>query len=386
MKLLFDSQILDEQKYGGISRYFSEIFTELDRENISYRVPITYSNNEYINNVPRFKKQDLIKNYNKRIINKIDFKYKGFLRKYYDYLDPTSNFNLSKKFLKKGDFDIFHPTYYHYYFLKYINDKKFVLTIHDMIHELYPEYFKLDRGKTAKKKKRLALKADKIIAVSENTKKDIIKFYNLPPEKINVIHLASSIDLSGKIEAIEKLPNKYILFVGSRHGYKNFLFFVKAISKILIEDRKMFIVTTGGYSGKNNFSTQENKIFTDLGIKNQIIQYPVNDEQLKYLYKNARCFVFPTLYEGFGIPLLEAFSCECPAVVSNSSSLPEIGGNAAEYFNPLASDDIIRAVKKVAYNDDIRNKMISEGLERLKNYSWEKTVKKTIETYRSILK
>jgi glycosyltransferase involved in cell wall biosynthesis len=384
MKILFDSQIFDEQKYGGISRYFSEIFKGLDSNKIPYEISINYSKNEYLKNIKKFEPRELNKKYNQRLFNKIDFKYKGFLRKYYDLLDPASNFNLSKKLLKKGDFDIFHPTYYHSYFLKYIKNKKFVLTIHDMIHELYPEYFRTDNGKTAKIKKQLALKANKIIAVSENTKKDIINFYKISPQKIDVIHLANSLKINSAAETIIEIPKKYILFVGSRNGYKNFLFFIKSISKILNEDKEIFVVTTGGYSGKNNFNKQEKQLFKDLNIENQIMQYPVNDAQLVYLYKHALCFAFPSLYEGFGIPILEAFSCECPVVASDSSSIPEVGSNAAKYFNPKDKNEIYKTTKEVIYNKNLRKEMIIKGKERLKNFSWDKTVEKTINLYNKL--
>jgi len=381
MKVLFDSQIFDSQKYGGISRYFSELFKNFNnREDIKYKLPIRNSENEYLKNIKPFSDMAITS----RIFSSL--KGRSFLYKIFDLFDKKSNKNLLKRELKKQDFDIFHPTYYSTYFLKYLKNKPFVLTVYDMIHEKYPQYFLLDFNKTILNKKELIKKANKIIAISENTKKDIIDLYGIPEDKIQVIYLGNSmIKTQNKSINIPEIPEKYILFVGARDGYKNFTFFIKSISSILRNDRRMNVVVAGGYSGKNIFSKKENILFKELDIDKQIIHYSINDEVLAYLYQNAMCFVFPTLYEGFGIPVLEAFACDCPVIVSNTSSLPEVGGNAVEYIDPTNSLSILNSIEKVIQNKELRKEMIKKGQDQLRKFSWEKTAKETLSLYSDIL-
>jgi glycosyltransferase involved in cell wall biosynthesis len=377
MKILFDNQIFNEQKYGGVSRYFSQLLKKLhNSKDIYFRLPIKYSRNEYLKEVEDLKiysglPASIIKN--------------KFLSRLLNRIAKEINTALVRRELKRQNFNIFHPTYYSTYFLKYLKNKKFVLTIYDMIHEIYPDYFKSDRDRTVNDKKELALKANKIIAISKNTKQDIIDIYGISEEKIKVIYLANSLKpFVGKPIGAPDLPQKYILFVGSRGAYKNFIYFISSIAQLLKDDKELCIIVAGGYSGQDLFSESEKNLFLELAINDQIFQYSVNDEILAYLYKNARCFVFPTLYEGFGIPVLEAFACDCPAVISNTSSLPEVGGSAAVYFNPLNADNMLESVRKVVYNNELRQEMILKGREQLKKFSWEKTAEETASLYLEI--
>ena len=118
-------------------------------------------------------------------------------------------------------------------------------------------------------------------------------------------------------------------------------------------------------------------LLKDLKIEDRVDHYEINDRILAQLYKNAIAFIFPSLYEGFGIPVLEGFKCKCPAVLSNSSSLSEIAGEAAVYFDPEDRDSIEEAVKRVVYDADLRKKMIEKGSERVKDFSWRKTAEQT---------
>lgn len=384
MKVLFDNQIFKAQKYGGISRYFSELFKYFNEvDNFEYELPIRDTNNEYLKNIPPFSKMNLSR---KVFFPNINSKLRRVLNKLNDIIDSDSNTNRTKKLLREQNFDIFHPTYYSTYFLKYLKNKPMVLTVHDMIHEIYPKYFFLDQGRTKQQKKKLILRADKIIAISENTKKDIMHFYDIPENKIKVIYHGNSLQPVKNIPLnTPKIPNKYILFVGARGLYKNFNYFLQSISSILKKDKDINVVVAGGYSKKNNFSTSESALFKKLGIEKQIFQYSINDEILAYLYQNAICLVFPSIYEGFGIPVLEAFACNCPAVISNTSSLPEVGGDAALYFDPTDSDSILESVTKVIYNESLRQDLILKGKEQLKKFSWDKTAQETIKLYSETL-
>ncbi len=367
MKILYDHQIFAIQEYGGVSRYFLELIIHLKKlAGLDCILPLKFSNNFFIRN------SNLVKT--EAFLPRWCFPGKSFLTHTINIPNMLSHF-------KKGDYDLFHPTYYSPYFLKALDRKPFVLTIYDMIHERYSSFFSRTDSMVANKKL-LAQKATKIIAISESTKKDIIDFYKFNPQKIEVIHLATSLRPHNDLTGQKKLPQRYILFVGLRHLYKNFEMFLKAIGPIFKEDQILHLICAGG----GGFSKKENALMDELGIKDKVISFmKAADTDLAHLYQNAAVFVFPSLYEGFGIPVLEAFACGCPTALSDSSSLPEVGGSAAIYFNPHDPVSIRNAVEKIIYDEALRSQLRLKGYEQLKKFSWEATACKTRDLYWGIL-
>lgn len=349
MRVLYDDQIFSAQKIGGISRYFYELIKRNQNAIISF----IYTENFYLKKTFNLKFNKMIKHYLKKI-NKFKI----------------------KRLLIKNDFDIFHPTYYNNYFFKYLK-KPFVITVHDMIHEIYADTYFKDDVDTTRLKKELCEKANGIIAISEQTKKDLISFFNIEPNKIKVIYHGSN--LKKEIKEIN-LPKKYILFTGSRGLYKNFNLFIESISSLLLEDENLYLVCTG-----THFSEEEKNNLTNLKIENKVYQILANDDEMYTIYHNAKCFVFPSLYEGFGIPILEAWESECPLILSNASCFPEIANDAGEYFDPLNKKSIEKAIKNVLYNEKRKQELIFKGKERLKQFSWDKTYEETISFYEEIL-
>ena len=173
------------------------------------------------------------------------------------------------------------------------------------------------------------------------------------------------------------IPNEYILYVGSRYRYKNFNRFIKAIAPFLISKPQLNLVCAGG--GK--FSKKELELLDKLNLRNKVVQFNFDDSSLPELYKNAILFAFPSLYEGFGIPVLEAFSCKCPIVCSNNSCLPEIAKDAAVYFDPFKEESILQAVKVLFENEFLREELVKKGTERLSYFSWEKAARETKMVY-----
>ncbi|MCU0289794.1 MAG: glycosyltransferase family 4 protein [Acidobacteria bacterium] len=225
--------------------------------------------------------------------------------------------------------------------------------------------------------------ADSIIAISENTKKDIINITHADSDRIHVIYLGNPFEKVN--DTIPKnfppLGGKpYLLFVGTRSGYKNFIFFIKSIAKLLRRNQELHVCCAGWMP----FTAQEKKVFQERNILNKVHYIQIKDNDLRYLYENARAFVFPSLYEGFGFPVLEAFACKCPALLSNQSSLPEVGGDAALYFDPRDSASLLKVVERVISNDDLRMQMIQKGSERVKIFSWEKTANATKKIYENV--
>ena len=337
-----------------------------NNDEVECELSLRYSNNYYLKELDNLPYKTFFKRHS----------FKGKYR-----LLNIINKKISEKYISKGDYDLFHPTYYDPYFLDFLNGKPFVLTILDMIHEIFPEIFPL-KDKTSERKKLLAQKAAKIIAISENTKRDIIKFLGIGENKIEVIYLGNSLKIKKDIKTINiKIPEKYILFVGSRRGYKNFELFIEVISPLINDDNKLNIVCAGG--GK--FNNKEIEKLKNLKIKDKVFYYSGSDSILAYLYQKAVAFIFPSLYEGFGIPVLESFASGCPVICSKTSSLPEVAGDAVVYFDPTDKLSMLNSIKKVIYDDELRKQLMDKGIERVKEFTWKKTAEKTKKIYEEIL-
>jgi len=387
MKILYDHQIFSTQKWGGISRYFTELLKEYSKnDDIEYDLSLQYTGNHYLLENARLGsfEKDI---YTDSFLKNINFKGKTTFYRLMGKIGLAKcpyvineRYSISK--ISKGNYDIFHPSYYDNYFIKYLEKKPFVLTVYDMMHEIYASnYFKLSKM-FVEIKKNLIKRSTHIIAISENTKNDIKTMYGIEDNKITTVYLGNS--LQAEHLRIEEpiVKGKYILYVGERSKYKNFENFIMSISSLLQKEKDLSVVCAGSVS----FSKREIDFFEKMGLQNQISHKTINkDTILVNLYSNALCFVFPTLYEGFGIPVLEAFACGCPVVVSNTSSLPEVAGDAALYFDPDNTDSIRSALEKIVYNSSIAQELKSKGYIQLKNFSWEKCAKDTKKVYEFIL-
>lgn len=379
MRILFDHQIWEKQRYGGVSRYFFELIKEI-KTNPGYECALSlkHANNEYLKTDPSASSSVKMFANSKSfwsIIRNLLHNNKP-TQWAYNKLKEYVNKSASIQSLKNQDFDIFHPTYYDTYFLPYLDTKPFVLTIHDMIHEKYPTFFSNPQI-TSTRKKLLAEKATKIIAISENTKKDIIDLLNINPEKIEVIHHGTNI---GKIKPTPiSLPSSFFLFVGGRQGYKNFSTVLEAITPIL-RKKDIFLLCTG-----SPFTEKESETFREIGVSDKIIFQKCNDSELSFIYRNAVAFIFASIYEGFGIPIIEAMACECPLILSNASCFPEIAGEAADYFEPEDHEGLSVILNNIVKNGSHRNNLIKFGQKQITNYSWSKTAEKTMKVYKSCL-
>lgn len=372
MKILYDHTVFQFQRYGGISRYFYELITRLStKEDVGIKLFQGFHINEY--GLSEHKQ-----NFESYWGHK--WKYKKPAAKYVALILAIPNKILFDNYMPSSDVDIYHPTYY-MIGLKQNKNAPIVITVYDMIHELYPDQF-IDSWFVIKAKKRAISKAKVIIAISENTKKDLIKIYNVPESKIKVIYLASSLH-SLNLVTIDELKEghgikrPYILYVGDRRTYKNFKLLFDSYITNFSDD--FDLICFGG--GK--FKTNELKSINNR-IKNSIIQLNGPDDLLASLYKHAFCFVFPSLYEGFGIPPLEAMSMGCPVIASNASSIPEVVGDAAILFDPNSKEELIYAIKSL-FDESKRNDLIKRGFEQEKKFSWDKMAGETLDIYKSIL-
>jgi glycosyltransferase involved in cell wall biosynthesis len=278
--------------------------------------------------------------------------------------------------LNRNKFDVFHPTYYNPYFLGKLK-KPYVITVHDMIHEKFESWIK-DR-KTIELKRKSITNASKIIAISENTKKDVMDIYGIEENRFAVVHHGYSVDLS-QSNYVDCLPEKYVLFVGVRAGYKNFRLFLEAFALINKLWKDVELVCTG-----SKFTEEELSLISKMGLTGKVKRFFVTDGQLTYLYQHALCFVYPSLYEGFGIPILEAFAAKCPIALSKTSCFPEIARDGGAYFDPSDCESMVKTIAKIIEDNDYKENLVKKGSVVLSDYSWTKMALQTVEVYKSLI-
>lgn len=260
-----------------------------------------------------------------------------------------------------------------------------VVTIHDLAYLYFPEDFlQSDLMKLRDWTKYSVNKAKKIIAVSKTTKKDVVKAYEIDENKIEVIYngyekkrLPSEAKLKYDVSR-----HPYILYVGTLQPRKNITTLIEAFYKFkqIHSEFKLVVAGKKGWLYEKIFD-----LVTELGLEDDVYftDY-VSDNQLIFLYKNAFCFVMPSLYEGFGIPPLEAMSFGCPVVSSMSSSLPEVAGEAALYFDPKNPVDLVEKLESLNKNPQLRKELIKKGEKRIKQFSWINCAAKTLEVIKSV--
>jgi glycosyltransferase involved in cell wall biosynthesis len=364
LKVFFDHQKFSTQKYGGISRYFANIIDEIKKnDNFDYQLGVLNSINQYIKN-EHLPLNNVLGN---RFLNSPSGSMRLRINEWYcEYL------------LKKNNFDVFHPTYYDPYFIKYLK-KPMVTTIHDMTYERLPEYFWVMDPLTTQK--RLSVeRADKIIAISETTKKDLLKYIDTDESKIEVIYHGIDIKTPLDFSEVKNLPKNYLLFVGDRSGYKNFYLFLNAYEQLSKKHQDLNLVLTGG----GNLAGADIEIINRLKLKDKIHHYNVSDAQLNYLYKNALLFIYPSLHEGFGLPILEAFKAKCPILLSDTDCFKEIARDATAFFSPHSMEDLIFQIEKLIADTKLRENFIEKGSKRLLDFPIEKSVQETLDVYQTL--
>ena len=268
-----------------------------------------------------------------------------------------------------------------------------VLTIHDLVFMKFPEHRGDKLSKYYLKRTKMALQASKkVIAVSESTKKDLIELLSVDPEKISVVYEGvdkqfKSVKDKNLIENTLQKYNlndkSYILSVCTLEPRKNLARLVKAYSLLPNYLQQKYKLVLTGKKGWNNTSLEQ--IINDLNLKDRIVSTGfVSQEELPIIYNGAAVFAYPALYEGFGLPPLEALSCGTPVVTSNISSIPEVMGKAALLINPYKEEEIARAIKSILTDPELAAKMREMGFNQSKRFSWQKAARETVEVYKSL--
>jgi glycosyltransferase involved in cell wall biosynthesis len=374
MKIAINASILDD-KPSGLGIYTYNVINELTK--------IISNNDElviYTSNPEILKKNKNIKM--KRVPQSTQPKYgkhaaiKRFIWSQYTLL----------KDLKKEKVDILYSPTQHG--LLFYNIQ--IITIHDLL-PIYFNYKKSLQRKLQNLYYRYLLpivlkKVGKVITVSESTKKDIIKYYNVKAE--NIVRVYNGINtnyLNYKENAVDYIFQKYkvknyLLSIGASYPYKNYDTLIKALKLIYAKDIKLVIA-----GGKNDYRNYLKLLSSNLGLSDKVIFIDyIPQEDLPYLYSAAQCLVYPSLYEGFGLPPLEAMACGCPVITSNTSSLPEVVGNAGIMVDPYDVNEIAKAIDLILFNENLRNEMIEKGLKQAKKFSWKKTAEEIYEVIKEI--
>ena len=369
MRILQDYQTFVRQKYGGIAKVHYELYSKLKELGEDSRICMLFPQCAY------FASQIKVYNYPNKFVRNIVLVLNDIYSFFYCLLQC----------LIGRPIDLIHVTWYKAGYIKPLflllgkKRPKLVVSIYDLIHEMTQDTNPIMR-RGVKDRISILKYADAIICISENTKKDLLSYYpDVKEMPISVIHLGVD---TVEPEAFDlDVEGKYILFVGNRSDYKNFDGFVKGVSNVLRSDPQLSVFCAGGGA----FTEFEKKQMAELGIEDRFVQKTVSDRELSFLYSNAECFVFPSLYEGFGLPTIEAFNYGCPVALHNGSCFPEVAGDAGEYFDGNDADSIEASLKKVLYDRDYRQSLIEKGRARGPLFSWMNTALETRKFYRDII-
>jgi glycosyltransferase involved in cell wall biosynthesis len=250
-----------------------------------------------------------------------------------------------------------------------------------MIHELFPDETGSVAGaqfeRTAKAASCAA--ADCIIAISATTRDDLARILRIDASKIAVVHLASSID--AEVGDADSPREKYLLYVGPRGHYKNFDSFLRAFAATAIQKTHHVICFGGGA-----FSVEEGERIARSGLAGRVVHREGDDLKLAQSYQRAAALVYPSLYEGFGLPVVEAMKLGCPVICSLAGALPEVAGDAAAYFRPRELDSIRETLDDTLSNPKRLRELSALGKERARSFTWERCVSETLQVYRKLIR
>jgi glycosyltransferase involved in cell wall biosynthesis len=321
LRVVFDSQIFCHQRFGGISRYVCNLALEMHgMPGVVPLIVAPFHFNEYLDQLPR----SLVRGRRVRWLEGLTA------------LAYGASVLPGKIAARRFKPDILHNTYY--FPIKPPSGARGIVTVYDMIHEKFPKYFAASPFITRIKAASVAA-ADHVICISESTRSDLLTTYNIPEERVSVTYLGhdplgpllsgeSPRDFKARVLGADA---PYLLYVGSRMNYKNFRGLLDAYAASSLLRTNFFMLCFGG----GDFTGAERAAISRAGVEGRVRHLGGSDTVLANSYAHASLFVCPSIYEGFGIPVLEAMSLECPVACSNSSSLPEVVGDAAKLFDPL---------------------------------------------------
>ncbi len=370
MRIVYTPDIFSRQSVGGISRYFVELIREFL---VAERVDVELSQRWHINEHLR-ELQDTTE-----LPGKFDPRLR-VLRHVLPFLN--SDFGLRSR-TRTNSTAIVHHTYYS--FSSPNGAACLIATAHDVMPELFWNRSHPRVKGLLLAKRRTLDAANRVIAVSEHTKRDIVNFYDLDPEVVDVIPhgnrmVSSTLDDVRGTSVVQR-SKPYLLYVGARGGYKNWVTLVRAFAESRFLRREFEILCFGG----GVFSRTEQELLATLGVSDSVSVTAGDDTALAAAYHGATAFVYPSCYEGFGLPPLEAMGCGCPVITSDAASIPEVVGGAGVYFDATDVDSIRSAIESTVESASKLSRLRQAGLDREKQFRWQRTAELTLLTYEKAL-
>jgi glycosyltransferase involved in cell wall biosynthesis len=368
LRVLYDHQLFSLQNAGGALRYHYELARYLGKTpDVSVKLLLGFSN-------PVFPYQELSSDH-VSVMQMKGINAPGLLRYAANELLGNGIEMISRKV------DIYHPTLYRA--MPLVRSRKIVVTHHDCIHERFPDLFR-NAARVIRAKRNLYAAAHAVICGSESSRRDLLQFYNVDESKLCIIQFGLS-KLVRDSAAAEHFRNNgsrpYVLYVGSRAPYKNFNALLRGFARCDLQDAFDLVAMGGGALLPSELATAR-----DLKIDRSLQVYSVvSDALLAEAYASAELLVYPSLWEGFGVPPLEAMSLGCPVLVSNRSAMPEICRDGASYFDPNDPDSLAKSLPEALTLRASNAPVIARGREIAAGYDWQKCVDLTLGLYRTCL-
>jgi alpha-1,3-rhamnosyl/mannosyltransferase len=295
-----------------------------------------------------------------------------------------------RSILRRSQAALYHSAYY---LMPYAPGMPTIVTCYDLIPLIYPQYFTATQRLIFRTAHMLALHTARVtLAISVATKNDLVRFFRVDPQRIVVTQLAADARFQppsrAEIDRVRQkhaLPDRYMLYFGSNKPHKNLPRLIQAFAQSGIRDQGLGIglVIAGHWDERY---PQAKALVEQLDLKERVrFIGPVKDDDLSALYGGAELFVFPSEYEGFGLPVLEAMACSAPVVCGNRSSLPEVAGEAALMCDPQDVAAFARAIEQVITDRDLRETLCARSLDRAAQFTWERTAALTADIYRQWL-
>jgi glycosyltransferase involved in cell wall biosynthesis len=373
LQIVVDGSVFNLQPYGGISNAFNETLPRICELNADVDIYLVLRPQIVSRNIPEHLRIKKI------IIPPINTLRPRRIWRY--FTSPSLNHFYKKQiitcFVSDRKRTIYHSTYFET--MPGWHGPQ-VVSVYDLIHEKYPHLFRENIGPETTKKALAIRSANWLLCISETTRNDLLEYYGISENKTQVIHLSHNKIYSRRIEPrITTIDFPFILYIGNRGRYKGFEDFLDAYSRWKY-NKDIHIIVTGP-----DWNLEEIGRIRELNLENKITLMPnISDDIQCDLYNQALAFVYPSYYEGFGIPLLEAMACACPIVASKIPSTLEIAENIPFYFNSGKLDELNNALNQ-AISVEKNSNRVEQGLKRSQQFSWDITARKTLEFYRRII-
>ncbi len=376
MRIGVDIRTLMDKQYSGVSWYTFDLLMEILRQDKANEYILYYNSGHDISDrMPKFEQSNV------KTINT------SYPNKFFNYI-LQKIFNWPKLDGVVGEVDVFWQP--HINFSSFSNKTKVILTVHDLSFLIFPEFFSWRKSiwHSFMGLKKLINRADKIVAISESTKMDLVNFFPSSKDKIVIVYSGSGNEFrpissdDAKLKQVKDkygLGEKFILSIGTTEPRKNIAGLIRAFDQAELEGWQLVLVGADGWKNKELRKKLEERKKDNI----KCLGY-IDKEDRPYLYNLASAFSYVSFYEGFGLPVLEAMACGCPVITSNVSSMPEIAGDAAVLVNPSNDNDLAITIKSLSSSEELRRTYSEKGLLRAKNFSWQRTAEEYLSILRSI--